>query len=167
MGEAKAIADLSARVSAVEDELAIIRLIASYGPLVDSGWTDPAPALFAEDGVYDVDGGQLRGSSAIAAMLGGEAHQSCVASGIAHAMGLPWVRLDGDAAIATNTTQIFLREGEDYRPWRIAQNTWHLVRDAGSGEWRVRLRFNRLVGRDGEAVRILREAIPAGEGRKS
>lgn len=160
MAEQDTMANIMARLSAVEDELAIIRLIASYGPLVDSGRTDPAPALFADDGVYDVDGGQLAGPQAIADMLGGDMHQSCVAGGIAHAMGLPWVRLHGDGAIATNTTQIFLREGEDYRPWRIAQNVWHLAR-GDDGRWQVVRRFNRLIGPDGDAVEILRAAIDA------
>jgi len=163
VAERDAISALAARLAAVEDELAIIRLIASYGPLVDSGWAEPPAELFAEDGVYDVDGGQLRGPAEIAAMLRGDMHQSCVAGGIAHAMGLPWVRIDGDKAVATNTTQIFLREADQYKPWRIAQNVWHLGRERDGDPWQVRRRFNRLVGSDGEAVRILREAIQGGE----
>ena len=41
---------LEARVQALEDELAIIRLVASYGPLVDAGEADAVAALWAEDG---------------------------------------------------------------------------------------------------------------------
>ena len=157
MNADSALEDLSKRLALLEDELAIIRLIASYGPLVDSGSSTAAPALFADGGVYDVDVGQLDGPQAIQRMLEGDLHRQCLSGGIAHAMGLPWVRIDGDRAVATNTTQIFLREDETYRPWRIAQNVWRLARQ--DGEWKVSHRTNRLIGPDGKAMRSLREVL--------
>lgn len=158
------IAALAERLQKVEDELAIIRLIASYGPLVDCGSVEDAPGLFTDFAAYDVDGGAMLGAQAIASMLAGDLHQSCLRSGIAHAMGLPWVQLDVDAAIATNTTQVFLRDGETFRPWRVAQNVWRLERSGG--RWRVTGRTNRLIGDNGEAIRILDEAVhgPVREG---
>lgn len=155
MTASKVLDELDKRLRLLEDELAIIRLVASYGPLVDCGSTTAAPALFADDGVYDVDVGELDGAKSIERMLEGDLHRKCLSGGIAHAMGLPWVRIDGDRAVATNTTQIFLREGETFRPWRIAQNVWRLSRR--EGEWKVSHRTNRLIGADGEAMRILSE----------
>jgi SnoaL-like domain len=50
------IAALEQRLLRVEDELAIGRLMASYGPLVDAGDADAVAGLWAEDGEYDVEG---------------------------------------------------------------------------------------------------------------
>src|SRR6185369_14044483 len=53
------VADLARRVTRLEDELAIHRLIASYGLAVDAGDADGSAATFTEDGVYDVDVGRM------------------------------------------------------------------------------------------------------------
>jgi hypothetical protein len=148
---------IEARLRAAEDELAVIRLVASYGPLVDSGSADLAPALFAQDGVYDVSYGRMVGHDAFAALLGHHEHQAAVANGIAHVMGLPWVRVDGDRAIAINCTQLFLREGKDFAIFRVAQNIWKCVR--GEQGWTISERVNRLIGADDEARALIAEAI--------
>ena len=46
---------LTARMQRVEDELAIRRVILSYGPAADAGETARAGALWADDGEYDWD----------------------------------------------------------------------------------------------------------------
>lgn len=51
-----AIDELLTRLRRLEDERDIARLITSYGPAVDAGDADAAAALWATDGVYDVDG---------------------------------------------------------------------------------------------------------------
>ena len=51
------LAELEKRLQRIESERAIERLIASYGPLVDAGEADSTAALWATDGVYDVEGG--------------------------------------------------------------------------------------------------------------
>ncbi len=149
---------LEARTRAAEDELAIIRLVASYGPLVDCGRDDLAPALFAADGVYDVSYGRMTGPDAFADLLRGPDHQGMLARGIAHVMGLPWVRVDGDAAVAINCTQLYLRDGDGFTVFRVAQNTWKLARTPDGG-WAIRERINRLIGDDGEARDLLLNAI--------
>ena len=153
---------LERRLGAAEDELAIIRLVASYGPQVDCGRTDLAPQLFAPDGVYDVIGARLD-RAAFAQMLSGGEHQGVVREGIAHVMGLPWVRVDGDRAIAVNCTQLFHKVAEGFEVFRVAQNVWHLER--GSDGWKIAERFNRLIGDDDEARALLeRAAIPPATG---
>ena len=72
-------------------------------------------------------------------------------------MGLPWVRVTGDSAIAVNSTQLYLRDGEGYSIFRVAQNEWKLART--SEGWKVTERTNRLIGPDGDAVGLLRQAI--------
>ena len=70
---------LEARLRAVEDELALYRLMTSYGPAADSGDGVKASEIWTEDGVYDADGpGVMAGRGAIVAMLSQEGHQSMV-----------------------------------------------------------------------------------------
>lgn len=148
---------LECGLQAAVDELAIIRLVASYGPLVDGGSTELAPVLFASDGVYDVSYGRMSGPEAFANLLRSEDHQQALSGGIAHVMGLPWVRLAGDQATAINCTQIYLRDSEGFRVFRIAQNVWQLARI--DGEWKILERVNRLIGDDGEARQLIDAAI--------
>jgi hypothetical protein len=151
------LAALERRLNAAEDELAIIRLVASYGPLVDCGHTQLAPALFTAEGVYDVSYGRMVGHAPFSEMLQGTDHQQVVRDGIAHVMGLPWVRVTGDSAIAVNSTQLYRRDGEGYSIFRVAQNEWKLARTPQG--WKITERKNRLIGPDGEAVGLLKQAV--------
>lgn len=154
------LAALEARMAAAEDELAIIRLIAGYGPMVDCGLPGPATALFVADGVYDIDLGRMDGARAFHDMLAEPTSQARVAQGIAHVMGLPMVTLDGDRATAVNPTFVFMREGEGYGIWRVAQNVWELAKIGGV--WKIVHRTNRLVDDGGEARALLERAVGAG-----
>jgi hypothetical protein len=149
---------LEARTRAAEDELAIIRLVASYGPLVDCGSVELGPALFAADGIYDLSYGRTTGPAEFTQMLRGPIHQQILAQGIAHVMGLPWVRVNGDEAVAINCTQLYLRDGDGYTIFRVAQNTWKLSRTQDGG-WEIRERINRLIGPDGEARDLLMATV--------
>lgn len=63
------IAALEARLGALEDERDIARTMASYGPLVDGGDADGVAALWAPDGVYDIDEIFLAGRERIVEMV--------------------------------------------------------------------------------------------------
>lgn len=151
------IAALETRMAAAEDELAIIRLIAGYGPMVDCGLPGPATALFVEDGVYDIDLGRMDGAQAFHDMLAEPASQARVAQGIAHVMGLPMVTLRGAKATAVNPTFVFMREGDGYGIWRVAQNVWELEKIAGA--WKIVHRTNRLVDAGGESRALLERSL--------
>src|SRR5690349_11646751 len=88
------IAALERRLRAVEDELDIRRLLASYGPLVDAGDGDAVGGLWAEDGEYDVDGWVMRGRADVAAMVRSPAHQGMIGGGAAHFLGPVCVHVD-------------------------------------------------------------------------
>ena len=51
---------LEARVAQLQDELAVMRLINSWGPAVDTGSSQHAADLWAQDGVLDSDLNRLR-----------------------------------------------------------------------------------------------------------
>jgi SnoaL-like domain len=80
------LAALEQRLRRVEDELAISRLMASYGPLVD---------LWAEDGEYDVEGWHMRSRADVAAMVRSPAHQGLISGGSAHFLGPVRVDIGG------------------------------------------------------------------------
>lgn len=147
---------LERRVRALEDELAVTRLVTAYGPAADSGDAAAAAALWADDGVYDAEGpGRMEGRAAIEAMLMGERHQSMV-PGCAHTNGPSVVRVDGDAAVAVGYSRVYTTADGRHRLWRVAANRWELRRTAEG--WRAELRVNRRLGSP-ESVAVLRGAL--------
>lgn len=162
------LAGADARIAAAEaglaraaDELAVIRILASYSPRVDSGDAEGVAALWTEDGVYDVDTGRLDGRAGIEEMVRGEAHQGLIAHGCGHVPSLPVVLLDGDRAVATGYTQLVARSSRPgrYTVLRVTASRWELERrgpvDAPDRGWRVVLRTARAVTDDGEGRALL------------
>src|SRR5262249_14156716 len=87
------VAELGRRGERLEAELAIQRLIVSYGLGVDVGDPDRGAAVFTADGVYDVDVGRMEGREAVRAMIRGARHQEMVGH-CAHQMGPAVVTFD-------------------------------------------------------------------------
>jgi hypothetical protein len=137
--------DTSARrLQALEDREAIRNLIASYGPLADSGDAAGVALLWAEDGVYAVDGfAEARGHAAIAALIAGPVHQALMARGCAHLLGAPVIDLDGDRARARCHSVVLAKAGEGWEAVRVAANRWELARTPKG--WRVIRRDNALL----------------------
>jgi hypothetical protein len=165
MHKGDAMSDLEATVAALEhrlreleDRLAIYNLIATYGPIVDSGSDDALAEVFREDAVYDADPGPMEGRPAIAAMVRSRGHQGLIQSGAAHVMALPVVHVDGDRAVATGYSRVYRADGQGgFEVWRVSANRWELERD-GAG-WRTVHRVNRLLdGRD-ESRQMLRDGV--------
>ena len=153
------IGDLEERLRRVEDELAIRRLVNSYGPAADAGLTSFAASVWLADGVYDWDaGGEPHdGSAAIDAMLQGENHQRLIARGVAHFAGPVLVDLDGDRATALNYSLIMRREDDRFYLWRVSAVRWDLERTGSS--WRVRRRTNRLMDESGVGRRLFGDSL--------
>ncbi len=149
------LAALEQRLRRVEDELAIRRLLASYGPLVDAGDGDAVGALWAKDGEYDVDGWLMRSQADVAAMVRSPAHQGMIAGGAAHFLGPICVHVDGDEAIAVCESIVVRHndEGRGYRVWRAGANHVTLRRtDAG---WRIAKRTTRALDGSPQARDLL------------
>jgi hypothetical protein len=148
---------LETRLRKVEDELAIQRLILTYGPAADAGLAGLAAAVWQEDGVYDWDaqGAPRQGRAAVEAMLRSDGHQGLTRSGVAHVAGPPLIEVDGDEATALTYSLILRRDGEDGRfyLWRVGAARWDLARDGAS--WRVRRRTNRLLDDTGAGRELL------------
>lgn len=139
------LAALEARLQRLEDEHAIARLVASYGPLVDAGEADRVADLWTEDGVYDVEGYFMDGRDQVAAMVRSDAHQGLIGNGCSHFLGPAHVSVDGDRAVAVCESVLLVRHKERLLPARIGANLFELVRTPDG--WRTTRRTTR--GLDG------------------
>jgi uncharacterized protein (TIGR02246 family) len=147
------VAALGRRVEQLEDELAIHRLIVSYGLGVDAGDADRGAGVFTEDGVYDVDVGLMEGRDAVRAMVRGARHQEMVGN-CAHQMGPAVVTFDApDRAHATGYSRVYLATRAGTHVYRVSLNRWELVKQ--SGDWLIARRTTRLLGHP-EALALLR-----------
>src|SRR5205814_3624758 len=97
---------LEERVRLIEDRFAIYDLIARHPPSADTG----AGEFVAEDGVFDrgAEFPRPSGRAAIAAGSANPEHHRAIEEGIAHFAGLPYVRVDGDRAVAVSYRQILV-----------------------------------------------------------
>lgn len=156
---------LTARLQRVEDELAIRRVILSYGPAADAGETARAGALWADDGEYDWEAAQpaFEGPDAVTAMLQGRSHQSLIADGVAHFAGPPLIELDGDRATALSYSFV-LRRDDDQRVyvWRMGAARWEFVRV--DDDWRIHRRTHRQLDETGAGRELFGDALRAGFG---
>ena len=138
------LAILERRLQAVEDELAIHKLIVRYGFAVDLGDDAAAAAVFAPDAVYDVDVGRMDGRAAVAAMVRGPTHQSMVGR-CAHQIGPVVIDVhDGRRAVATGYSRVYLRTDSCIGIHRVSSNRWELAKNAGG--WLIHHRTTRLLG---------------------
>lgn len=146
---------LENRLRRAEDELAISRLLASYGPLVDAGDADAVAALWTEDGEYDVDSRHMASRADVAAMVRSSGHQALIRGGSAHFLGPVHVDVDGDNAVAVCESILVRRnDAEDgYRVWRAAAN--HITLQRTAAGWRIVKRTTRALDGSLEARGLL------------
>jgi hypothetical protein len=138
------LAELERRLLEVEDKLAILQVVAGYGPSVDGGAGPEAGSLWTVDSWYDTD------SSPAAAVPHGRAGIEGAAQrfldepvGIAHISHLPIIKVDGDRAVVVNHSNTFDQDGDEFRIGRVSSNRWELVRT--DGRWQIERRVNRLL----------------------
>lgn len=135
------LAALETRLRAAEDRLAIMDVVAHYGPAVDTRSATATADLWTQDGVYDYGAAPLVGTRAIGGLVDREPHVSYVERGCAHVMSMPAIAIEGDRAVAVNYSRLYVRDGERWAVERASANRWQLVRTASG--WKVESRLNR------------------------
>jgi hypothetical protein len=153
------LAALEQRVQRLEDEVAVLRLVNSWGPAVDTGSSEAAAALWHEDGVLESDLSHLEGPGAVFAMVESDGQQALVTQGCAHVQSAPIVTIDGDEAQAVTYSQVYLHSDEGHAVWRVSANLWQFGRTPVG--WRVTRRTNRVIDGSTEAHAILARALGA------
>ncbi|WP_372733494.1 nuclear transport factor 2 family protein [Nocardioides sp.] len=147
------LAALEARVQRLEDELAITRLVASYGPLVDAGEADAVAALWTEDGVYDVEGWSMSSRDDLRAMVRSEGHQHLITGGCSHFLGPAHVVIDADTAVAVCESILVRHREGTFSVRRAGANRFELIRTPEG--WRVVHRKTRVLDGSEEARALL------------
>jgi len=160
----RTVGELSERLRAVEDLLAIQQTITRYGPAVDAGAADEVAALWTEDGRYDAGVGAWTGREAIAGMVRGPMHQGYITGGAGHVLSNPHVMIDGDRAVALGHAQLLLRDdaADGFAVWRLTANRWELERTPEG--WRVADRVNRQLDGDAGARQLFADGLAGGAG---
>ena len=151
------LAALEGRVRLLEDHVAILRLVNSWGPAVDTGSSQAAGALFDETGVLESDMSRLEGPDDVVAMVESDGQQSLIRQGCAHVQTAPLVTVDGDRATAVTYSQVYLHTEHGHDVWRVSANQWEFGRTQGG--WHVTRRLNRVIDGSPEPRRILVRAL--------
>jgi hypothetical protein len=144
---------LEERVQLLEDELAITRLVASYGPLVDAGEADAVAQLWAEDGTYDVEGWQMTSRADVRAMVESDGHQHLIDGGCAHFLGPAHVTVDGYEAVAVCESLLVRHRDGAFSVRRAGANHFRLRLE--SDGWRITERRTRALDGSAEARDLL------------
>ncbi len=152
---------LERHVRRLEDQVEIYQLLASYGPAVDSRSGEAAAELWAEDGRYDFGGPPLEGRDRIAGLVDLDSHLGYVASGCAHVISMPLVSVDGDRAVATGYSRVYLRVGDGWKVERASANRWELTRTPAG--WKVTSRIARLLDGTPESRGLLAQGVAINE----
>jgi hypothetical protein len=149
--------ELQRRLERIEEERAIERLIASYGPLVDAGEADAAAHLWATDGSYDVEGWSMRSRDDVAAMVRSDAHQGLIHRGCSHFLGPAVVTVDGMDAVAVCESILLLRRGDGFVVGRAGVNHFRLK--LIDDRWQIVERKTRSLDGNSEARDLLAMGI--------
>lgn len=152
--------ELEARLRRIEDERAVERIIASHGPLVDAGEADAVAAMWAADGVYDVENWLMTGPDDVAAMVRSPGHQDFITTGCTHFLSPAVVTIHGDDAVAVCESTLLLRRTTTYEAIRAGVSYFHLRRTAESPHgWLIVKRITRLLDGTEPPRRLLAEGI--------
>jgi ketosteroid isomerase-like protein len=150
--------DLEQRVRVLEDEAAIQRLLVAYGFAVDTGDVEAMLDGFAEDVTVRVDGNWvMHGHEQAREIVEGSVHQGFLPL-CAHNVGPFTVAVDGDTAVATGYSRVYLRTDAGFRVERVSFNRWELTR--GAEGWKVSVRHTALLGVGDAAHNLLRRGLP-------
>lgn len=153
---------LEERLQTAEDHLAILNLLNSYGPLVDSGSDQDAVALWMEGGGYnftrpDGGAGRLEAPEALSALYRSDPHQALITTGSAHVTLTPKITIEGNDAQAVGYSLVVEREGRRWFLERASINHWTLQRTKFG--WRIVERLNRTLTGSQETHELMRRVL--------
>jgi ketosteroid isomerase-like protein len=155
------IAALERRLQRIEDERAIERMIASYGPLVDAGEADAVAGLWAVDGGYRVENWSMRSRADVAAMVASDAHQGLIARGCCHFLGPAVVTVNGDTAVAVCESALFVKGDKGFGVFRAGANHFRLRRI--KDRWQITERVTHALDGNAEARDLLSAGVAGRE----
>jgi uncharacterized protein (TIGR02246 family) len=148
---------LERRLQRIEDERAIERLIASYGPLVDAGDAEATAQLWASDGSYNVEGWPMHSRQQVAEMVRSDAHQRLIGGGCCHFLGPAVVTVVGDDAVAVCESLLVVHRNDHFAVARGGAN--HFVLRRIEERWQIAARTTRMLDGNAEARNLLTTGV--------
>lgn len=146
---------LEARLTRLEDQIAIYQVINGYGYAVDGLNAEAVGSCYTDDGIYAVgDIGEMKGRETIEAITRDPGHLGFVAAGCAHMSSVPHVVIDGDRAIATCHTMVAMHGDDGYFIGRLSASRLQLTRQ-DDGTWKIVYRQNYLLDGNPAASALL------------
>ena len=151
-----------AKLQRIWDLLTIQQILARYVPALDGARADVVADDFAADGVFDLGAlGVFTGRDEIHGFASRERWSdrqlSALAEGGGHFLSPPMIVIEQNKAVATCTSQFYLREGDRYVLLRLTAVRVELRRT--SDGWRITHRWNRLIDSSAEGVELYRSAF--------
>jgi hypothetical protein len=168
--EATAPLSIEQRLRAIEDRLEILDLLAGSALSSDVASETYWESMFAPGAVMDrgVNHG-LENREQIMAIVRSKGQTEAIESGMAHSLGLPCIRIEGDRAVATGYLQALVLDpnspevtlpGKGSRKalatYHLTVNRWELERTAKG--WQVTRRVIRPIATE-DAQQMLRRGI--------
>jgi uncharacterized protein (TIGR02246 family) len=138
---------LERRIQAVEDQLAIQRVITDYSAFLDARDYDGYVGLFTEDGVWQNGETRREGRTQIRAMLTGlfgEPDPDFVNRASFHQVSNIEIDVDGDTARAKSRF-VFVMRGERGAPTPALSGQYHDELVRVDGHWKIRQRVDHTV----------------------
>jgi hypothetical protein len=148
---------LAARVQALEDELAISRLLIRCGFTVDTDDVEAMLALFAPEARITIDGSwTLEGHDDARQIVEGPTHRSYLPF-CAHNLGPFVIEVDRDTAVATGYSRVYLRTEHGFKVERVSANWWRLERREHG--WTIVERDTAIVGAGDVTFDVVRRGL--------
>jgi uncharacterized protein (TIGR02246 family) len=138
---------LEQRVQALEDQLAIQRVITDYSAYLDARDYDGYVNLFTEDGVWQNGTTVREGRAEIRAMLTGlfgEPESDFVNRSSFHQIGNFEIDVDGDTARAKSRF-VFIWRGEGGAPTPALSGQYHDELVRVDGQWKIKRREDHTI----------------------
>jgi hypothetical protein len=149
---------LEERLRKVEDRLEIYQLLSTYGPCADSGSGDLVETLFTVDGEYDTSETVCEGAAGVREMIDSfPLHRELMASGCAHIIDTPALRIDGDRAVAVGHSMLLRHADGGNKVFFMSAVRWEFERTADG--WKIARRTNRHLDGNPDARQLLRQAL--------
>lgn len=167
---AKDTTNLLARITAVEDRLEILNLLAGSAFSSDIASEHYWKKMFTEDAVFDRGQGlQVKGQREILKIVNDPAQQEAIKAGMTHVAMLPHITLNGDSAVATGYLLIVMPDtaashvtlpgkgiSTGFSIYQLTVNKWQLARTTAG--WKVIQRTVRpIISNDSREM--LKQAI--------
>ena len=161
---------LRARITATEDRLEILNLLAGSAFSSDVASEAYWKKIFTEDAVFDRGQGlQDKGQAEILKIVNNPSQNEAIKSGMTHLAMLPHITLNGDSAVATGYLLIVMPDtaashvklpgkgvSSGFSIYQLTVNRWQLVRTTDG--WKVSQRTVRPLSSN-DSRDILKQAI--------